>query len=125
MEITRESPGEETRYRIRGYGPGEIRINNVTYTSSLLLAQDRIVPDWNPPPIAEWTPETLNPLLAMDPEIILVGTGSELHLLGMPFLAHALRHGCGLEVMTTDAACRTFSVLSSEDRKVAAALIID
>lgn len=125
MEITRESPDEETRYRIRGYGPGEIRVNNTTYNSSLLLTQSRIMPDWNPPPLSEWTPEVLDPLLELDPEIILVGTGRELHMLGTPFLAHALRHGVGLEVMTTEAACRTFSVLVSEDRKVAAALVIE
>lgn len=123
MEIQQESP--DTRYTIRGYGPGEIRINERTFTSSVILTQNRLDSAWNPPPIDEWTPETLDPLLAHDPEILLLGTGRKLRLLGTPFLAYALRQGVGLEVMDTPAACRTFNILVSEGRRVAAGLIVE
>lgn len=125
MEISRESPGDETRYAIRAYGPGEIRINDVIYRSSLILTRNRLDAAWAPPPVAEWTPDVLDPLLAHDPEILLLGTGSHVHLLGTPFLAHALRQGIGLEVMDTAAACRTFNILVSEGRRVAAGLIVE
>ena len=36
---------------------------------------------------------------------------------------HFYRRGIGIEVMSTDAACRTFNVLVSEGRKVVAALL--
>lgn len=117
--------GEEIRYAIRGYGPGEVRINETVYRRSLILTRTRLDANWDPPPISEWAPAELDPLLAHDPEILLLGTGARLHMLGTPFLAHALRHGVGLEVMDTAAACRTFNILVSEDRRVAAGLIVE
>lgn len=123
MEIQHESP--DTRYAIRGYGPGEIRINEKTFTSSVILTLNHLDANWNPPPVRDWTPATLDPLLALDPEILLLGTGATLHMLGAPFLAHALRQGVGLEVMDTPAACRTFNILVSEGRRVAAGLIVE
>jgi uncharacterized protein len=124
MQITEDTPGNEVRYAIRGYGPGEVRINERIYTHSVIVSRNRLT-DWTPPPIAEWTPEDLDALLELDPEILLLGTGARLHMLGTPFLAHALRHGVGLEVMDTGAACRTYNVLVSEGRRVVAGLIIE
>lgn len=123
MEIQHESP--DSRYTIRGYGPGEIRINEKTFTTSVILTRNRLDAEWNPPPIREWTPATLDPMLAHDPEILLIGTGGTLHMLGAAFLAHALRQGVGLEVMDTPAACRTFNILVSEGRRVAAGLVVE
>lgn len=123
MEIHRESP--DTRYAIRGYGPGEIRINETTYAKSVILTRNHLDAGWNPPPLAEWTPRELDPLLAQDPEILLIGTGSRLRLLGTEFLLHALERGVALETMDTAAACRTFNILVGEGRKVAAGLIVE
>jgi uncharacterized protein len=131
MEISKDPLGSsgddsgEIRYAIRGYGPGEIRVNQTVHTRSLILTRNRLEPVWNPPPVAEWTPAVLDPLLAHDPEILLLGTGAKLHLLGTPFIVHALRRGVGLEVMDTAAACRTFNILVGEGRRVAAGLIIE
>jgi uncharacterized protein len=125
MKITRENLDEETRYAIRGYGPGEVRINETVYRTSLVLTTNRLDTNWNPRPISDWTPADLDPLLAHDPEILLIGTGESIHLLGTPFIAHALRQGVGLEVMDTAAACRTFNILAGEGRRVAAGLIVE
>lgn len=125
MKITKDDLAGETRYLVRGYGPGEVRVNETTYTRTLLLTQNRLDAGWNPPPVAEWTPATLDPLLAHDPEILLIGTGEKLHMLGTPFLAHALKQGVGLEVMDTAAACRTFNILVGEGRRVAAGLVVE
>ena len=125
MKISKDNLTETTRYLIRGYGPGELRVNDKTYTESILLTQNRLDAAWNPPPVADWTPADLDPLLEHDPEILLIGTGERLHLLGTPFLAHALKQGVGLEVMDTAAACRTFNILVGEGRRVAAGLIVE
>ncbi|HEX6929768.1 MAG TPA: Mth938-like domain-containing protein [Gammaproteobacteria bacterium] len=125
MEISKDPLDDEIRYAIRGYGPGEIRINQTVYAHSLILTRNSLDADWNPPPLSEWTPAVLDPLLAHDPEILLIGTGARLHLLGTAFLAHALRQGVGLETMDTAAACRTFNILVSEGRRVAAGLIVE
>lgn len=125
MKITRENTTDETRYSIRGYGPGEILVNETVYRESILLSAIRIDASWKPPAIENWKPVDLDPLLMLDPEIVLIGTGDSIHLLGTEFLAHALRQGVGLEVMDTAAACRTFNILVGEGRRVAAGLIID
>lgn len=125
MKISRESLPGEVRYAVRGYGDEGIRINDAVYTASLILAPDHLDPEWQPRPIADWEPADLDPLLALEPEILLIGSGEHIHLLGTVFQAHALRHGVGIEVMDTPAACRTFNVLTSEERRVVAGLIID
>ena len=125
MKITKESIDEDVRYTIRGYGPGEIRINDQTYSSSLILTLNRLDTNWNPPRLENWQPHDLDALLVHDPEILLIGTGNKVKLLGTAFLAHALRHGVGLETMDTAAACRTFNILVSEGRRVAAGLLLD
>lgn len=125
MKISRESPDENVRYAVRGYGPEGVKINREIYTSSLILTPNYLETGWNPPQLSKWEPAVLDPLLEYDPEILLIGTGAAIHLLGSEFQAHALRHGVGMEVMDTEAACRTFNVLTSEERRVVAGLVIE
>jgi uncharacterized protein len=63
-------------------------------------------------------------LLALHPSIVLLGTGEQLSFPPPALLAVFYRAKIGIEVMNNGAACRTYSVLMSEGRKVAAALLI-
>jgi uncharacterized protein len=68
--------------------------------------------------------EHLQAVLALEPQIILLGTG-ERQVFPAPAIAAAVQAaGIGLEVMDTRAACRTYNVLVQEGRRVAAALIV-
>ena len=61
--------------------------------------------------------------LLLGPEIIILGTGST-QVFPPPQVTGVLRQsGVGVEIMANDAACRTFNVLLSEDRRVVLALI--
>jgi len=64
-------------------------------------------------------------VLALRPEVLLIGTGPRQVFPDRALLAplHAAR--VGFEVMDTAAACRTYNVLVGEGREVAAALIVD
>ncbi|MBU3735478.1 MAG: hypothetical protein FGM62_00730, partial [Methylobacterium sp.] len=63
-------------------------------------------------------------LAGLAPELVLLGTGLR-HCFAHPRLSRALSEaGIGLECMDTAAACRTYNILMSEGRHVAAALII-
>lgn len=56
--------------------------------------------------------------ISQQPEVILIGTGRQ-HLFLPPKLIATLgSHGIGLESMNTQAACRTFMILRSEERSV-------
>ncbi len=63
------------------------------------------------------------PLLALRPELVIVGSGAR-HRFVLPRHAqHLIGAGIGVESMDSTAACRTFNVLVSEGRRVVAALM--
>ncbi|HSC16586.1 MAG TPA: MTH938/NDUFAF3 family protein, partial [Gammaproteobacteria bacterium] len=64
----------------------------------------------------------LEPALALDPTIIVLGTGTEHLLPDVELMAAVAARSVGLEIMSTPAACRTFNVLLGEQRRVVAAL---
>ena len=108
---------------IHAYSPGEIRIGeNVVRTSCIVTADQ--VRTWTPRSVEAITLADLEPLLAIAPEIVLLGTGETQQFPETSLLGAILSRGIGIEVMTTGAACRTYNVLVAEDRKVAAALVV-
>lgn len=113
-----------TDYRIRGYGDGEVRINDTTYRASLIVTPTRLHTRWPPGGIDELQREHLTPLIEMEPEIVLLGTGSRQAFPEPALLAPFLERRIGVEVMTTEAACRTFNILVADERQVAAGLMI-
>ncbi len=56
-------------------------------------------------------------------DVLLIGMGDEIAALPGPFRAALEAAGIGVEVMATPAACRTYNVLLSEGRRIAAALL--
>jgi uncharacterized protein len=109
---------------VRAYNPGELRINETIVRSSCLLRADKLVTDWRPQSLAELTQEDLDAIFALDPEIIVLGSGTRQKFPAQSLLARILSRGIGCEVMDTGAACRTYNVLVSEDRRVVAALFL-
>jgi uncharacterized protein len=69
-------------------------------------------------------PGDLDPLLALAPELLVLGTGADQAFPPAAVLAACLQRGIGIEVMTNAAAARTYSVLAGEGRRVAAGFII-
>jgi len=109
---------------ILGYEPGRILIGSHAYTQGLIVSPERIIADWGPERAADLAAEHFESLVALDPQVIIVGTG-ERQVFPHPrvYLA-ALQRSLGVEIMDTGAACRTYNILLSEGRKVAAGLIM-
>lgn len=63
-------------------------------------------------------------LLALKPEVVIVGTGERQAFPAAAFMAGFLRKGIGIEVMDNAAAARTYNLLAGEDRKVVAGFIL-
>ena len=61
-------------------------------------------------------------ILALAPEIVLLGTGPKQQLPDPQTLVAFNRAGIGFETMDTAAACRTYNILMAEGRRVVAAL---
>ena len=107
---------------IRKVENGEILIGSERYSDSLALTSERVVDEWSGAALAELAEAHLEGLLSTEPEMILLGTGSE-SLFAPRELTFALaRRGVGLEAMSTPAAARTFNVLVGEGRRIAAVL---
>lgn len=114
---------------VRKLERGEIKVGNDTIRENLVLHRDQVVASWNVSDIATITMEQLQPYLPDGTEIVLLGTGwsNPGHSNNRPSreLVFAMaRQGVGFEFMDTPAACRTFNILVSEDRQVAAFLKI-
>lgn len=92
---------------------------------SAILTADHIVFDWPPLTAEALTPADVEAVLALEPEVILLGTGARQRF-PHPAIARAVQSaGVGFEVMDTPAACRTYNVLVQEGRRVAAAILIE
>jgi uncharacterized protein len=114
----------ENKNLITAYQLGQVEINKVGYDRSLILTATQIIIDWLTGDFSSLTETAFTPLLAIKPEVVILGTG-EKHQFLHPNIYQALTtQGIPLECMTTAAACRTYNILMSEGRHVVAALIL-
>jgi len=122
MRIQLDSKGPSNV--VRSYESGRIVINDTDYVSSLVVLPDRIVADWPPQSFDSLNEEHFGVLARLDAEIVLLGTGATLQFPAPTLLRPLVEAGRGFEIMDTGAACRTYNVLTSEGRRVAAALLM-
>ena len=109
---------------IRSVSEGRIRIADQTYDSTVALTLDNVIADWPVKPLDELGEDDFSALLGENPEIIVLGTGSRNVFPPRELVFAMARRGIGFEVMDTAAAARTFNVLASEGRSVAAVLYL-
>jgi len=108
----------------RAYSPGEIRVGETLYRTNVVLAARTLIEGWRPSQAEDLQPADLDPILALQPEVILIGTGMRQQFPDRAALAALYAARIGFEVMDTRAACRTYNVLVAEGREVVAALIL-
>ncbi len=107
-----------------GYGEGYVLINRERYERSVVVLPERLVTDWEATSFDALTAAHLETLLALEPEILLLGTGGKLRFPRAEIVAPLVRARVGYEVMDVQAACRTYNILMAEERRVAAALLL-
>jgi uncharacterized protein len=112
------------RNAVTAYGQGYVAVNGIRYETSLIVMPDRIEEGWKVRNIESLVQDDVRPLAALQPELVLLGTGDVLRFPDPRLLVSLTQAGIGAEVMDTRAACRTYNILAEEGRNVAAALII-
>jgi uncharacterized protein len=122
MDLSLERP--EGYLYVRRVAAHGITLIDRELTSSFLLAPDRAIENW---PVT--APETLDAshveaLLALNPELVVLGTGARQAFPAAAFMAGFLRRNIGIEVMDNAAAARTYNLLADEGRRVVAAFIL-
>lgn len=121
MQLDEHTP--EQRYFVHSLGPEAIQIVETRYAHSLILSPEQGVAKWPVASVAELEAHHLQPILAWQPDVVLLATGRRQRFPDRSIQIKMLRNNIGLEVMTLEAAARTFNVLASEDRRVVAAMI--
>ena len=111
-------------HRILGYEPGRIQVDGKSFRDGLIVSPDRVITPWGPDCAADLSAEHFEPLIELDPQVIILGTGERQVFPDPRVYLAAMRRGLGVEIMDTGAACRTYNILMSEGRRVAAGLIM-
>jgi uncharacterized protein len=109
---------------IRSYNDGELRINAQSIREAVILSATQLLIEPGLRGVADLGESAHARLMSLEPELVLIGTGQRQQFPDSAFGAQFLRAGVGYEVMDTGAACRTFNVLVSEGRRVAAVLLL-
>lgn len=122
MDITPLAP--EGRQIIQGYGEGRFRITGVAYEHPVIVFPEHTLP-WDVGSVDDMTLDNLGAVFAHQPQvdILLIGCGRRMMPVPPSLRVEMRERGVTADSMDTGAACRTFNVLTLEDRRVAAALI--
>ncbi len=109
---------------VQHYSAGLVKINTFKLTESCFLNQKNLVENWPCQDIEQLSTELLDQILELSPDVIILGTGEKQVFPHPKFFAYCAQKGIGLEVMDNAAACRTYNVLTTEEREVVLALIL-
>jgi len=142
MKITLDE--DHSRFGIYAYHPGKITIitpneeydanstdfgnktlKTETLSQSLIVMPHCLISDWPPRTIDQLEQQHFEVLFPKPPQILLLGTGENHHWPSPQVLAELTNCGVAVEVMDTAAACRTYAILASDGRDVAAALLVE
>ncbi len=107
------------------YGDDHVAVNHQKYEKNLVVMPEKLLENWSTATIGNVSEADMQQLLALDVEVILLGTGKRLRFPPPTLMRPFAASGIGLEIMDLQAACRTYNILATEGRKVAAALLFD
>jgi len=100
------------------------RSRHETLNNSLIISPTRLIRNWPPRSFEDLQASHFEQLSALEPEIVLFGSGDILRWPEPALLAPLIDRGIGIEIMDTGAACRTYNILMADGRNFAAALLV-
>jgi len=120
MEIQLEAREPHT---IQSYSDTAVTVNHAIYSKSIIISRDTLVSDWPVTQASDLNAESLHNLIALQPEIIILGSDTPDALRRLDVLRQLCEQKIGVECMDIGAACRTFNVLLHEERAVVLGII--
>ncbi|MEO7935834.1 MAG: MTH938/NDUFAF3 family protein [Dokdonella sp.] len=114
----------EGYFFIRAVRENSVVVIDRELVASFIIAPDQVIEDWPLSTITDLDAAAIGMISDLEPELVILGTGSEQIFPGQTLLLPLLRKGIGVEVMHNAAAGRTYNLLAAEGRKVAAAFIL-
>jgi uncharacterized protein len=122
MDLSLDRP--EGYLFVRRVDAGSIALIDRELGRSFLLAPDRVVENWPVDAASGLEAGHVEALLALQPELVILGTGHRQVFPAAAFMAGFLRRNIGIEVMDNAAAARTYNLLAGEGRRVVAGFIL-
>ena len=122
MQLNLHAP--DSSHFVRRVGEATVTIVDRELSSSFLVSPDALVEAWPVTDVLAMQPSDADAILALSPEVVLLGAGARLRFPSAAVRAAFLTRGVGVEVMDNAAAGRTFNVLAQEGRRVVAAFIL-
>jgi len=111
--------------QVDAFGGGGFRLSGEWRQGSVLILDD-VAQDWEVSSVAGLSAASLSAVLQAGPgvcELLVLGMGAANALPPREVREAFLRAGVGLEYLDTPAAARLYNLLTSEGRRLAAALI--
>ena len=115
---------QDEGYVITAYDETSVSINGKPFQQSLIVTPSKLEENWTISAITQLEQQHIEQILALNPELIIIGTGDKLIFPAVEIYSSIIQHGIGIDFMDTGAACRTYNILMSEDRDVVAGLIL-
>ncbi|HET9447900.1 MAG TPA: MTH938/NDUFAF3 family protein, partial [Steroidobacteraceae bacterium] len=84
---------------VRSYAPGEVRVGDRVLQRSCLISAEHLIDDWRPQTLDELSEADFEAVFALQPEIVVLGTGARQRFPDPRLLAAILGRGIGCEVM--------------------------
>ncbi len=122
MHLVQEPPDFE--FFLRGANGASALVNERRLTRSFIIAPNQLIEDWPVTDVNRLDAASMDALLALKPEVVILGTGAAQGFPPAEAMAACLQRGIGIECMTNAAAARTFNVLAGEGRRVVAGFLL-
>lgn len=100
-------------------------IGTQTYVNSIIIPSNHDVISSHISSVDELSDELINQLCGYKPEVIILATGDQIVFPATDNLTLLVKQNIGLEVLSNQAAARTFNVLLAESRKAVCLMLIN
>lgn len=122
MHLVQEPPDFE--FFLLGADGASALVNERRLTRSFIIAPHQLIEDWPVDDVNLLDAASMDALLALKPEVVILGAGATQGFPPAEAMAACLKLGIGIECMTNAAAARTFNVLAGEGRRVVAGFLL-
>jgi uncharacterized protein len=114
----------ENQFFVRRADAQSVTVIDRTLDKSFIIGPNQIVEDFPYADSKTLDYSAIEKILALKPEVVLLGTGSRVNFPPQNVMAEFLKRGIGLETMDNAAAARTFNVLVGEGREAVAVFLL-
>jgi len=112
-------------YTIISYTKNEVKINDLIVNDSAIVTTDKVQTPWTQKTFSELSGDCLKPLMDLDADVLIIGTGNTQKFPTIEIRRKLAQLGLNPEFMENGAAFRTYNVLTTDERKIALAFVIE